>query len=78
MQKINLPDKVQYIIQQLSAHNFEAFAVGGCIRDSLLGRTPQDWDITTNADPLQVKQLFPHTFDTGIEHGTVTVFMVHE
>ncbi len=78
MQKINLPDKVQYIIQQLSAHNFEAFAVGGCIRDSLLGRTPQDWDITTNADPLQVKQLFPHTFDTGIEHGTVTVVLDHE
>lgn len=78
MQKINLPDKVQYIIQKLSSHNFEAFAVGGCIRDSLLGRAPQDWDITTNANPLQVKQLFPHTFDTGIEHGTVTVVLEHE
>ena len=47
--------------------------VGGCVRDSILGRTPGDWDITTSASPQQVKALFPRTIDTGIEHGTVTV-----
>lgn len=56
----------------------EAFAVGGCIRDSVLGRTPQDWDITTSAKPQDVKRLFSHTIDTGIQHGTVTVMLEHE
>ncbi|MDE7299619.1 MAG: CCA tRNA nucleotidyltransferase [Lachnospiraceae bacterium] len=75
MDTIQLPEKVKYIIQELRADGFEAFAVGGCVRDSLLGRIPGDWDITTNAKPAQVKQLFPHTIDTGIEHGTVTVML---
>lgn len=75
MDAIQLPEKVKYIIQVLCANGFEAFAVGGCVRDSLLGRIPGDWDITTNAKPAQVKQLFPHTIDTGIEHGTVTVML---
>ena len=52
---------------------YEAYVVGGCVRDSILGRTPGDWDITTSASPQQVKALFPRTIDTGIEHGTVTV-----
>ena len=52
---------------------YEAYAVGGCVRDSVLGRTPGDWDITTSASPYQVKELFPRTVDTGIQHGTVTV-----
>ena len=75
MVTIKLPEKVQYIIGELRADGFEAFAVGGCVRDSLLGRVPGDWDITTNAAPAQVKQRFPHTIDTGIEHGTVTVML---
>ncbi len=75
MVTIKLPEKVQYIISELRADGFEAFAVGGCVRDSLLGRVPGDWDITTDAAPAQVKQRFPHTIDTGIEHGTVTVML---
>lgn len=70
---INLPDKVKFIIDTLAGAGFEAYAVGGCVRDSLLGRTPGDWDITTSASPWQVKELFPRTVDTGIKHGTVTV-----
>lgn len=76
--QIILPDKVKNIINVLIQHGFEAYAVGGCVRDSLLGRTPQDWDITTSAKPEQVKSLFRHTIDTGIQHGTVTVMMDHE
>lgn len=56
---------------------YDAYAVGGCVRDSLLGRTPQDWDITTSARPQTVKELFAHTVDTGIRHGTVTVLLCH-
>lgn len=76
--KIELPHKVEKIIQTLQNGGFEAFAVGGCVRDTLLGRTPGDWDITTSAMPEQTKELFPHTFDTGIEHGTVTVLIEKE
>ena len=70
--KIQLPEKVKFIIDTITAAGFEAFAVGGCIRDSILGREPNDWDITTSAKPEQVKALFRRTIDTGIAHGTVT------
>lgn len=76
--KICLPEKVNIIINCLQRHGFEAYAVGGCVRDSILGREPQDWDITTSAKPEQVKELFSHTIDTGIQHGTVTVMLDHE
>ena len=76
--RINLPDDVKYIIEQLTAAGYEAYAVGGCVRDSVLGRTPKDWDITTSAEPLEVKKLFRRTVDTGIKHGTVTVMMKSE
>lgn len=76
--KIHLPDKVNQIINTLQQHGYEAYAVGGCVRDSLLGRIPDDWDITTSATPLQTKALFPRTFDTGIEHGTITVLIDKE
>ena len=76
--KIDLPDKVTYIIETLTEHGFEAYAVGGCVRDMMLGRKPMDWDITTSAKPEQVKELFYHTIDTGIQHGTVTVMLSHE
>ncbi len=75
--KIKLPQAVNNIILKLNEHGHEAFAVGGCVRDSLLGREPADWDITTDASPLEVKAIFPRTFDTGIEHGTVTVLINH-
>ena len=73
--KIILPDKVKTIINTLCSHGYEAYAVGGCVRDSLLGRVPGDWDITTSAQPEETKKLFKRTFDTGIEHGTVTVLI---
>lgn len=76
--KIQLPDKVNKIIDVLQSHGYEAYAVGGCVRDSVLGRRPEDWDITTSAMPEETKALFPHTFDTGIEHGTITVLLEHE
>lgn len=76
--QIRLPEKVQHIISQLETAGFEAYAVGGCIRDSLLGRTPDDWDVTTSAKPYQVKELFGRTIDTGIQHGTVTVMVGRE
>ncbi len=75
---IHLPIHVKTIINTLEGAGFEAYAVGGCIRDSLLERQPQDWDITTSARPWQVKELFPRTIDTGIRHGTVTVMLERE
>ena len=73
--KIQLPEKVNMIINTLQANGYEAYAVGGCIRDSILGREPDDWDITTSATPIETKALFHRTFDTGIEHGTITVLI---
>lgn len=70
---MTLPYEVQNIIMTLTDAGFEAYAVGGCVRDAVLGREPEDWDITTNALPAEVKGLFKRTLDTGIEHGTVTV-----
>ena len=72
---ITLPSDVKRIIEVLETAGYEAYAVGGCVRDSILGRVPDDWDITTSAKPHEVKMLFKRTFDTGIEHGTVTVLM---
>lgn len=76
--QVNLPEKVSYIIQQLEQAGHEAYAVGGCVRDSLLGRNPDDWDVTTSATPQQVKAVFCRTIDTGIQHGTVTVMLEKE
>lgn len=76
--KIQLPEKVKFIIDTITDAGYEAYAVGGCIRDSILGRTPNDWDVTTSATPEQVKALFRRTVDTGIQHGTVTVMLDKE
>ena len=75
--KVELPVDVKTIIETLEANGYEAFAVGGCVRDTLLLRVPGDWDITTSAKPEEVKALFSHTIDTGIQHGTVTVMKNH-
>lgn len=72
---IELPKQVKQIINTLQEHGYEAYAVGGCVRDAILGKEPQDWDITTSALPMQVKALFRRTIDTGIQHGTVTVLL---
>ncbi len=76
--RIQMPSNVEVVIQTLNEHGFEAYIVGGCVRDSILGRIPGDWDITTSAKPEEVKQIFRRTIDTGIEHGTVTVMMDKE
>lgn len=72
---IRIPENVRRIIEKLEEYGHEAYAVGGCVRDALLHRIPQDWDITTSASPEQVKALFRRTIDTGIQHGTVTIML---
>ncbi len=72
---IRIPQDAQSIIATLNENGYEAYVVGGCVRDSLLGRDPEDWDITTSARPEDIKRLFTRTIDTGIQHGTVTVRM---
>lgn len=75
---IALPENVKKIIDELENAGYEAYAVGGCVRDSILGRIPNDWDITTSAKPEEVKKIFKRTVDTGLKHGTVTVLMGKE
>ncbi len=74
-ESISIPQNVQYILETLHKHRHQAFIVGGCVRDCILGKVPVDWDIATDALPEVVKQLFPKTVDTGIKHGTVTVMI---
>lgn len=76
--RIDIPEGANKVIEGLEAAGYEAYIVGGCVRDSILGREPGDWDITTSARPEQVKEIFRRTVDTGIEHGTVTVMMGKE
>lgn len=76
--EIEIPSKVKMILNTLEKAGYEAYAVGGCVRDSILGRVPDDWDITTSAPPEQVKALFCRTVDTGLLHGTVTVLVEKE
>lgn len=73
--EIHMPQHVKKIIGILQAHGYEAYVVGGCVRDAMLGKEPHDWDITTSAKPMEVKALFKKTVDTGLQHGTVTVLM---
>lgn len=73
--EIKMPKGAEFIIQSLEKSGFEAYIVGGCVRDAVLGREPEDWDITTSARPEEVKSIFRTTVDTGIEHGTVTVLL---
>ena len=70
-----IPAGARSIIQKLNEAGYEAYIVGGCVRDCILGKDPCDWDITTSALPEQVKAVFKRTVDTGIKHGTVTVLM---
>ena len=73
--QMTMPQEVVRIINTLEQHGYEAYAVGGCVRDAMLGREPEDWDITTSAKPLEVKGLFRKTIDTGLQHGTITVMV---
>ena len=70
---INIPKNVHIMLNSLHAAGYEAYIVGGCVRDCLMGYKPKDWDITTSAKPDQVKAIFRKTYDTGIAHGTVSV-----
>ena len=70
-----LPSDTEYIIETLQKNGYEAYAVGGCVRDMLNGDTPHDFDITTSAEPEAVISLFKKTVPTGIKHGTVTVII---
>ena len=78
--KMNLPKDVNYIISKLLSAGYEAFVVGGAVRDFLLGDAPGDYDITTSAVPCEVKAVFnsEKTVDTGIKHGTVSVILKHK
>ena len=73
--KITLPPSVEEIISRLEGAGFSAYAVGGCVRDAMLGKTPFDWDVTTSAKPNQILEVFSYaqTIPTGLKHGTVTV-----
>lgn len=73
--KFKMPAHVQLIIDKLTKSGYEAYIVGGCVRDSVLERNPDDWDITTSAQPCEIKRVFARTVDTGIAHGTVTVLV---
>ena len=76
--KVSMPADAAFILNTLNKGGHEAYIVGGCVRDSILGRNPQDWDITTSALPEETKVLFDRTFDTGIQHGTITVVLHKE
>lgn len=73
-----IPDDVIYIIEKLNQEGYEAFVVGGSVRDLLLKKTPKDWDITTSAKPPAVIRIFEKVIETGIQHGTVTVIVNNE
>ena len=77
---ILLPAPVRTAIERLNARGFSAYVVGGCVRDSLIGRVPQDWDVTTSATPEETKEVFSdcRLIETGVKHGTVTVLLCGE
>lgn len=73
-----IPPKIEYIIEKLTENGFEAYIVGGCVRDILLCKTPHDYDVTTSATPQEIISIFEHTIPTGIKHGTITVLVDNE
>lgn len=77
---INIPSGASMVMKRLTDAGFQAYVVGGCVRDSLLGKTPKDWDICTSATPEEMQQVFAgcHVVETGLQHGTLTVVVNHE
>ena len=78
LEKIFAPEidsGANFIIEELEKNGYEGFVVGGCVRDTIMGRKPNDWDIATNAKPDEVMRIFRKTIPTGIDHGTVTVMI---
>lgn len=76
---MRLPEMIQNILSRLQEEGFSAFAVGGCVRDTLLGKEPKDWDLCTSATPVEMKQVFSdeHVVETGLKHGTLTLVINH-
>ena len=75
---LKIPNKTEYVINTLIKNGHEAYIVGGCVRDMLLGKTPFDYDVTTSATPEEIISLFEKTVPTGIKHGTITVIVENE
>ena len=77
---IKIPDEVQYIIYTIEKNGYEAYAVGGCVRDAILQKEPNDWDICTSALPEQTMKIFAgrHIIETGLQHGTITLMLNHK
>ena len=73
-----LPKKIEYVLKSITDNGFEAYIVGGCVRDMLMGKAPHDFDITTSAMPEEIQNIFEKTVPTGIKHGTVTVIIEGE
>ncbi len=75
-----LPAGAEFVLSRLHEQGYQAYVVGGCVRDTLLGRDPKDWDVCTNALPAQMQQVFAdcHVIETGLRHGTLTVMYEHE
>ena len=76
---LNYPEKVVRIAKIMQKYGYRAYAVGGCVRDSVMGRCPSDWDMTTSASPEKIIEIFDseqiRTIPTGLKHGTVTVLL---
>ena len=75
---LKIPEKIKFVLRTLTQNGYEAYIVGGCVRDSLLGITPSDYDVTTSAKPQEILGLFDKTVPTGLKHGTVTVIIENE
>ena len=71
--KIQIPSDVEYMLNALVKNGFEAYVVGGCMRDIILKKTPKDWDLVTNASIDEIQSVFTKTFEVGVKHGTVLV-----
>ena len=80
MRMISIPKGAAFVLDRLQASGFQAYVVGGCVRDSLLGREPKDWDVCTDALPEEMQHVFRglHVIETGLKHGTLTVMLDHE
>lgn len=77
---VTMPAGAAFVLQRLKENGFQGYVVGGCVRDSLLGRAPKDWDICTDALPEEMQRVFrdQHVIETGLKHGTLTVMYDHE
>ena len=75
-----LPEGAEFVLKRLQASGFQGYVVGGCVRDTLLGRQPKDWDVASNALPKDMQRIFAgcHVIETGLQHGTLTVMYHHE